>query len=259
MVYRWDIKDDSKWDTEFSKNGCYGIKFDQTGKRRVKVQVRDIDGAVSQDEVTVNVIGENNKINTLVDPRDGNIYRIVNIEDKWWMAENLRIGKIISDSLFQLENNIIETYKNRFSDSIDSVGGVYRWLEAINYHKSNIQGICPDGWHIPTYAEWNDLFKDYPKIYCLQYYGQDGLSKLNLHINNGAIRLGGYINWYSNGFGTPGFWTSSFLEKDNEIYPGQVTFNSILQSLNITYLKTSGPENNNDYIHYYSVRCLKDY
>ena len=40
----------------------------------------------------------------------------------------------------------------------DKFGGLYTWIELMQDDKYNAgQGICPNGWHIPTQEEWNDL------------------------------------------------------------------------------------------------------
>ncbi len=42
------------------------------------------------------------------------------------------------------------------------MGGLYTWAAAVNYDENYIveeqrQGICPDGWHIPSNEEWETL------------------------------------------------------------------------------------------------------
>lgn len=97
---------------------------------------------------------------------DGNIYNTVQIGNFCWMAENLNVGTIIDGLNNQTDNNIIEKYCYGDDFANCSVyGGLYQWDEMMQYAPSDdgnigtTQGICPDGWHIPTDFEWYILFE----------------------------------------------------------------------------------------------------
>ena len=94
-----------------------------------------------------------------VDPRDGQSYNTVLIGDQCWMAENLNIGVRINANQVSSNNGIIEKYcYDNDPANCDTYGGFYRWDEMLNYNNSQgTQGICPDGWHIPTDEDWNNL------------------------------------------------------------------------------------------------------
>ncbi len=76
-----------------------------------------------------------------------------------WMAENLKVGIGIDKTQTPTDNGIIEYYC--YNDSVDLCGvygGLYRWDEMMNYTEiEGSQGICPNGWHIPTNQEFYDL------------------------------------------------------------------------------------------------------
>ncbi|HNS18355.1 MAG TPA: FISUMP domain-containing protein [Bacteroidales bacterium] len=92
----------------------------------------------------------------------GQTYHTVQIGTQCWLKENLNVGSWINSTVsgFQQANNgIIEKYcYNNLPENCNVYGGLYEWPEAMQYATSEgAQGICPDGWHIPTVQEWNDL------------------------------------------------------------------------------------------------------
>ncbi|NCC74113.1 MAG: hypothetical protein EOM06_12020 [Sphingobacteriia bacterium] len=96
---------------------------------------------------------------TLVDVRDGQEYETVQIGNQCWMKENLNIGTRIDGSSSQANNGVFEKY---CLDNIDAncvvYGGLYQWQEMMGYSTNpGTQGICPEGWHLPTDAEWTIL------------------------------------------------------------------------------------------------------
>lgn len=113
---------------------------------------------------------------TLVDPRDGKIYKIVHVGTQWWMAENLNYstsGSFVPGAKKQSNNDSIEKYcLGDKKVNCDTYGGLYQWAEAIQYFNGasnktfkelsptiRIQGVCPTGWHIPTNKEWRAMLE----------------------------------------------------------------------------------------------------
>lgn len=104
----------------------------------------------------------------------GNVYKVVYLKDgNFWMAENLRYipdGQTVSEDP---KNGEIwypydfSTLKAVKSDEIIKTNGLFYTLEAAlgtslttdNAAKQEkAQGICPDGWHIPSFEEAYVLF-----------------------------------------------------------------------------------------------------
>lgn len=96
---------------------------------------------------------------TLEDDRDGHVYKTVEIGSQTWMAENLNYipDQHDSSSCFKGDSLYCEVY-----------GRLYTWASAIGKDESDcgkgldceydrIQGVCPDGWHLPSEAEFDTL------------------------------------------------------------------------------------------------------
>ena len=107
---------------------------------------------------------------TLTDERDGQTYKTVVIGTQKWMAENLHYaGENASEELAaNMANEVL--CPSGDEEYCEKAGYVYSWTAAMNIsptyatrHSSTIpidavhQGICPEGWHVPTQEEWNTL------------------------------------------------------------------------------------------------------
>ena len=97
--------------------------------------------------------------NDLTDQRDGQVYKTIQLGSQCWMAENLNIGSQVNGEIIPSDNGIIEKYCYQNSaTSCEQYGGLYPWNELMGYSSAEgTQGICPDGWHIPSDQEVQDL------------------------------------------------------------------------------------------------------
>ena len=110
---------------------------------------------------------------TMTDERDGKTYKTVKIGDQTWMAENLNFdpgqggsGNAKYDWSWCYGND-----QNNDPKRCDVTGRVYTWAAAMDSVTTGcgcgnmcsstkpVRGICPTGWHLPSYDEWNALFK----------------------------------------------------------------------------------------------------
>lgn len=92
---------------------------------------------------------------TLLDVRNGKKYPTVQIGNQCWMATNLDIGVMLTDSMIATDNSIIEKYcYNDNPANCITYGGLYTWDEMMNYSiVEKDSGICPCGWYIPSDSE----------------------------------------------------------------------------------------------------------
>lgn len=99
---------------------------------------------------------------------DGNSYTAVQIGNQLWMAENLRTthfadgGDIAQGTVFN-NHTPYRYYPGMDEANLEEYGFLYNWnavmhgADTCENEQQGIQGICPDGWHVPTDSEWNEM------------------------------------------------------------------------------------------------------
>ena len=103
-----------------------------------------------------------------------NTYKTVKIGSQVWMAENLKVTQYSDgtpipnvtgdDSWAALGDNTTDKAYCWYNDSIEYknvYGALYTYAAATNGTSYNgidhVQGVCPNGWHLPSEAEWTQL------------------------------------------------------------------------------------------------------
>lgn len=115
-------------------------------------------------------LGEHIVYGILTDKRDNKTYKTVVIGTQTWMAENLNYSDTINYP------GMKSWCYNNSLDSCVKYGRLYTWAAAMDSagtfttkgkncgygrtcsYTAPVRGICPDGWHLPTRAEWKSLF-----------------------------------------------------------------------------------------------------
>ncbi len=152
------IKNKDKWLAEDVPVGTYSAVF-KKGNKSLSYEI-EIESNIPT-HLFVNLIdGEVEKgvYNTITDIRDNQIYKIVEIGDQIWMAENLKYLPDVSPSshgskdsphyyVYGYEGNNVPEAKAIKNYKV--YGVLYNWEAA---RKS-----CPKGWHLPSDKEWKIL------------------------------------------------------------------------------------------------------
>jgi uncharacterized protein (TIGR02145 family) len=192
---------------------------------------------------------------------DGNIYKTVKIGQQVWMAENLKTttyvnGDTISDGTGAGDITIQTEPKYWFvnNDDLNNVSTYGRLYTS--YTVTDSRNICPDGWHVPTDAEWTTLI-DY-----ISNSGFDGLEGRALKSTSGWQENGNGIDIYGftalpggsrdnignfSSVGSIGGWWSA-TENDTDTAWGRMMNYMINSVLKFSSPKWSG----------FSVRCVRD-
>ncbi len=121
--------------------------------------------------------------NTVKD-MDGNKYKTVKIGTQVWMSENLKTTRYNDGTAIP----VVQKYDDWAALTTPACcwyGNDSTWKELYgalyNWYAVNTNKLCPDGWHVPTDEEWNEL-RD-----CLGNNGNAG----------DALKESGTIHWRS--------------------------------------------------------------
>ena len=211
---------------------------------------------------------------------DNNYYPVITINTRVWMAENLNTTtykdgttiipkvqditawSILTTPAYCWYNNDEATYKNT------TYGAIYNWYAV------GTGNLCPEGWHVPTDAEWTTL-EDYLIAGGYNFDGTTSGNKLakslasltgwDISSNPGAVGNtdysekrnatgfttvpGGYRDddGTFNDVGRDGGWWSA-----TEYDPNNAIDRFLYYSINYVYRGSFSKRNG------FSVRCLKD-
>jgi uncharacterized protein (TIGR02145 family) len=124
-----------------------------------KVSAYDNNGESSKySEIQITTATITKILGKFTDKRDNKEYKTATIDGTRWMAENLNFTPASGNSW---------CYDDDMS-KCDAYGRLYDWASAMNidtmfnnmtWPGSTVkhQGVCPDGWHLPSRGEWGDL------------------------------------------------------------------------------------------------------
>jgi len=167
---------------------CDMTNLQHNTKYYVRAYVTNQNGIFYGNEVSFTTLAK------FTDIRDGNVYNWVKIGNQIWMAENLRylprvVGPGTSSEttpyyyVYGYDGTSVAAAKARAN--YKTYGVLYNWKAACN--------SCPDGWHLPSDAEWAEL---------VQFVSTTGNSGLVLRSTSG---------WYGNSNGTDDYVFTALL------------------------------------------------
>ncbi|MFO7617695.1 MAG: FISUMP domain-containing protein [Bacteroidales bacterium] len=192
------------------------------------------------------------------DGRDGQDYNWIRLGEQEWMSQNLAYLPSVSHPDANSDTEMIYYVYGYEGDNVadakatenySAYGVLYNWPAALNGANSSssvpsgVKGLCPEGWHLPSEGEWNQL-KDYLIDNGFAYPGTgDGIAKslastsgwqfysstpgtvgYDQETNNstgfdglpaGKRVFDGHNGIFSGEYTEANFWTSSIRESDN--------------------------------------------
>ena len=216
-------------------------------------------------------LNPNIEYDSIVDSRDGKVYKTVKIGDQTWMAENLNYdpGQGGSDDA---KYDWSWCFNNE-PKNCDVAGRLYTWAAAIDsvklandaenprdcgdgkacYLSSTVQGICDKGWHLPTQMEWKALFTA---------VGDQSTA---------GVVLKSQVGWYNDGNGTDAFGFSALpagysIDKDHfynaglnaDFWSSTEYASKYAYDMYMTYYFEDALVTDFNKSYGYSVRCVKD-
>ncbi len=193
---------------------------------------------------------------------DGNNYPTVEIGEQTWLAENLRTTTYTNTQSITM----IDTNANWAADTL----GAYCWWEndpdtlpeaygaLYNYYTVETGNLCPDGWHVPTNEEWDELEN---------FIGNDSIAGLTLKTAKGwtepgngtdiygfsaypASERSGYFGYYGFIGDAAYFWSATTDTAD--------TLNNSAYHRKLYYLSNGIETGTSDKNRGISVRCVQD-
>jgi hypothetical protein len=197
---------------------------------------------------------------TTVTDIDGNIYNVISIGNQCWMKENLKTAHYrngtpiptgLNDSLWQTTTSAAYTIYNDNSINDSLLGKLYNW-----YAVADSNGLCPIGWHVPSFNEWDTL---------INYLGGDAIA-------GGAMKEIGLTHWASpnigatdssNFTGFPGGYRSDIgtymlINKSGQWWSSDQYTNLGSISYYLYYNHKDVTKDFNRKSYGFSVRCVRD-
>ncbi len=184
------INTNQNWTVETTQGWLYSDVTYGSGKSLIEITVEGNESP-NADQGNVRIKTANGNIANITVNRDGtsssailydicgNAYDVIKIDNRYWLAQNFRCDKYDTKS----EGNGVAPYVNAgdkikwdatsvsrgtelTSVQLANLGYLYTWDAAAGYNSIEVaqreaeeqrQGICPNGWRLPTQSDWDNL------------------------------------------------------------------------------------------------------
>jgi uncharacterized protein (TIGR02145 family) len=203
---------------------------------------------------------------------EGNEYTTLQAGEYCWLRENLRVTKFRDGSDIQRihYNTSIPAYTgyDNYSPWIQLYGALYNW-----YAVNSAIGICPEGWHVATRAEWDHLF-----LYMTRISDSYNIAEKITTVKSSRVEPTPHPRWDQGGIigndlgnfsalpggvrrshfgftriGRSAYWWTSNSYTVNPVYPDRAFSAQIYNDKEFIYTPI---EHQSSHL---SVRCVKDY
>ena len=239
----------------------------------------------SSSSVASSAASSSSVLGTMTDERDGQTYKTVKIGTQTWMAENLNYAYTGVPYRYERDNEVYTSDStswcyNNVPANCTKYGRFYTWaaaMDSVGEWSTNdkgcgfdvvcsptypVRGVCPEGWHLPTVAEFKALFTA---------VGGTQDAKNEVLWNNVGKMLKSISGWKSSGNGTDAYAFSALpagikYNDRNFSFEGYLAYfwsSTEYDSYNAYYMNLDGNDDDvylgNRYKNYgFSVRCVKD-
>lgn len=192
---------------------------------------------------------------------DGNAYPTFTIGTQTWMAENLRtthyrngeaIPNVTNNTAWADLTTGAYSWYNNDQPTNAKYGILYNW-----YTVNDSRGLCPQGWHVPTNAEWTVALTTWLGTTTVAGGKMKSVSSLWNSPNTDATNTSGFSglpggNRGSTGsfnfVGSYGYWWSSTESSSSDPWCRRLDYDNGSVYVSYLYNKRFG----------FSVRCLRD-
>lgn len=190
---------------------------------------------------------------------DGNNYAVLPLGRFCWTKENLRAQHYSDNS--EIPMALIyhsEKYANEAANE-ETFGRLYTWYSAVGLTENeeptfgstdSVQGVCPEGWHIPTANEMRETMLSFTAE---ELNTPTGWLMPNNNTNSsnfsavGAGTYNGQTGLFSNLLGETDFWTT---QQVSDITSTTLSLRRYCSDVMMTPMKNKNA---------YSVRCIRNY
>lgn len=221
-------------------------------------------------------------IKPLIDKRDAlkpETYKVAKVGNAVWLAENLRATKYTDGASFTTVDLPSKTYTGAAVSDPQVIGQYYTWPTAVrrindcnDSETTQIQGVCPTGWHVSNMKDWKNMITALSvdpkpaspalKAKHTQYWQTRG----DITNSSGLGFVPGGVFWHGNvgapdnagGDGKSGYWTTT-TGSATTAYMYEIFDWEYSNMIPWHYLSRPWSEGDGTASKMVNVRCVRDY